>query len=69
MTQITDTAETTATFAKLRDGSWGLRVVGCCHPGSYVQVTKKSGETTLKQIGRVMWHDAKTSTALVTIAA
>lgn len=61
--------EVTATFTKLRDGSWGLRVVGCCHPGTYVPVVTKAGQKSLKQIGRVLWHDTKTSTAIVTIAA
>jgi hypothetical protein len=45
----------TATYTKLRDGSWGVRVVGTVAPGAMVQVVKKSGESKTKIIGRVVW--------------
>lgn len=46
-----------ATFARLKDGSWGLRVEAEEAPsqGSFVQVTKKSGVQVTLQVGRVLW--------------
>lgn len=44
-----------ATFAKLRDGSWGLRVKGQVSSGQSVTVTKKSGGSEVKTVGRVLW--------------
>jgi hypothetical protein len=45
-----------ASFTKLRDGSWGLRIVAnSIVPGTTVQVRKKSGQTDTKTIGRVVW--------------
>jgi hypothetical protein len=45
----------TATYTKLRDGSWGVRVVGTVAPGATVQVTKKSGESKTETVGKVIW--------------
>lgn len=43
-------ADTNATFTKLRDGDWGVRIIGngIVKPGAVVQahVTKRNGETT-----------------------
>lgn len=51
----------TATFTKLRSGDWGLRVNRAGgympKPGEYVNVVKKSGETTLKEVRRVLWNN------------
>lgn len=48
------TVKTTATFIKLQDGEWGLRVVGDCSPGMKVKVTKKNGTTSEQVIGRIL---------------
>jgi len=63
--------DTTATFTKLNDGSWGLRVKGVAHHGDYVVVTKKNGESTMKQIKTVLWADGINAdrVSLCTIAA
>ena len=44
-----------ATYTKLKDGSWGVRVEGTAKSGQSVTVTKKSGETKSETIGRVLW--------------
>jgi hypothetical protein len=65
------TTEITATFTKLRSGDWGLRVVRDSgympKAGEYVRVVKKSGEASVKPVGRVIWNDDQI--ALCTIAA
>lgn len=43
-----------ATYTKLRDESWGVRVVGPAQPGP-IEVTKKSGETKTETIVAVVW--------------
>lgn len=61
MTTTTAATSNTATFTKLRDGSWGLRIVGphAVEPGQSVTVTKKSGETSTERVGEVIWSDGK----------
>lgn len=52
-----------ATYTKLRDGNWGLRVEGAPQVGDAVTVVKKSGDTEERVIGRVVWtgeRDGKT---------
>jgi hypothetical protein len=44
-----------ATYTKLRDGSWGLRIVGSATPGSQISVAKKSGERKMETVGRVVF--------------
>ena len=44
-----------ATFTKLRNGSWGIRIDGKPEPGAQITVKKKSGETEAKVIDRVIW--------------
>lgn len=45
-----------ATYAKLRDGSWGVRVTGGVPAaGTALTVRKKSGETKSETIARVLW--------------
>lgn len=70
MTTTTATTSNTATFTKLRDGSWGLRIVGpnAVEPGQTVTVTKKSDETSTERVGEVIWSDGKGVT-LAKIAA
>lgn len=45
----------TATYTKLRDGSWGIRATNAVAPGASISVTKKSGENKIENIGRVIW--------------
>lgn len=42
-------------FAKLNDGSWGIRVYGSVAIGDRVQVTKKDNTTSLQTVVRVVW--------------
>lgn len=44
-----------ATYAKLRDGSWGVRVAGEVMAGALVTVVKKSGETKQERIAKVLF--------------
>jgi len=45
-----------ATFTKLRDGNWGLRVTGGTPaPGQTINVSKKDGAVVRKTIGKVLW--------------
>lgn len=46
-----------ASYTKLRDGNWGVRIVGPApQQGATVTVTKKSGETKTETIGRLLWE-------------
>lgn len=45
----------TATYTKLRDGSWGIRVDSPVAPGTTITVTKKSGETKTETVSHVLW--------------
>lgn len=45
----------TATYSKLRDGSWGIRVIGSAIPGDRIYVTKKSGEGRYETVAAVLW--------------
>jgi len=51
-----------ATFAKLKNGAWGVRVSGTPTVGASVTVTKKSGATSTARIGRILWTGADRST-------
>ena len=42
-------------YAKLRDGSWGIRGPGLVE-GAQVVVTKRSGDTRVETIGEVIWR-------------
>lgn len=48
------TGATSATFAKLRDGSWGLRVIGPVQAGDSVKVKKKDGSSQTKKVKSVV---------------
>lgn len=47
----------TATYTKLKDGSWGIRVVSVTKvtPGAAVTVTTKAGKQKTEVIGKVLW--------------
>jgi len=42
-----------ATYAKLADGSWGLRIIGVSvvHPGDVFTATKKDGSMSQETVG------------------
>jgi hypothetical protein len=43
-------------YAKLREGDWGIRVVGRKpSPGQTVEVTTKAGKVNQEMIGTVLW--------------
>jgi hypothetical protein len=44
-----------ASWMKMRDGSWGVRVPGGATAGQSVTVTKKSGESSTVIVGKVVW--------------
>lgn len=48
---------TNASYTKLRDGSWGIRVPDALRAtaGSVVSVKKQSGETKDEIVDRVLW--------------
>jgi hypothetical protein len=50
-----------ASFAKLKDGSWGLRIrfpesSGAPAPGSTVTVVRRDGSSDPKVIGSIVWQ-------------
>ena len=44
-----------ASYTKLKDGSWGIRVDGTVAPGSVVTVTKKDGTRNTEKVAKVLW--------------
>jgi len=44
-----------ATYTRLRDGSWGLRVQSSGKPSGNITVTTKAGKTKTETIDRVLW--------------
>jgi hypothetical protein len=45
-----------ASFAKLKDGAWGLRVTGGTPTsGQTLRVVKRDGTTVTKRVGKVVW--------------
>lgn len=47
----------TATYKKLRDNSWGIKVDGIVETGETIQVKKKSGEHQYEVVSRVLFKD------------
>lgn len=46
---------TTATPAKLRDGTWGARVAGRARAGDTVTITTRAGKSWTATITRIVW--------------
>lgn len=44
----------TATYAKLRDGTWGVRVPGTVRPGDRLTVVKRSGEAKTETVAAIV---------------
>ena len=59
---------TTATYTKLRDGSWGIRYSSesTAKAGDRIAVTKRDGTTKTETLGRLVW--AGNGVAIATIA-
>lgn len=53
---MTTTTTTTATYTKLRDGSWGVRAPAGVTVGQTITVVKKSGESKTETIAHVVWE-------------
>ena len=51
----TATAAKTATYTKLNNGDWGIRVSGDITTGAIVTVTKRDGSTKTEIVGKVVW--------------
>lgn len=49
------TATYANTYAKLNDGTWGIRVIGRAESGQTIEVEKKSGEKKRETVDRVLW--------------
>ena len=47
-----------ATYTKLRDGSWGIKVPGKAVPGQQVTVETRAGARKQEVVGIVMWTGA-----------
>ena len=45
----------TASPAKLKDGTWGIRAEGTLVPGQAVMVTTKSGKSWETVVSRIVW--------------
>ena len=50
-----DHTKRTAKPAKLRDGTWGVRVTGTVRGGETVQVRTRSGKKWAAEIDQVLW--------------
>lgn len=44
-----------ATYKRLRDGDWGVRVEGAASPGQTVLVEKSDGTAERRTVSRVLW--------------
>jgi hypothetical protein len=53
------------TYMKLRDGSWGIRVLGFIpRPGDQLDVVKKGGGHKTETVDRVLWKGTDKATGL-----
>lgn len=52
---MTTTNSTTASPAKLKNGSWGARVKGDVKEGDVITIRTKSGKTWEARVTRVVW--------------
>ncbi len=49
------TTTTTATYTKLNDGSWGIRVSGPVKVGDFLTVSKRDGSAKQETVKAVLW--------------
>lgn len=58
-----------ATFTKLRDGSWGMRIQGEAGPGDRVVTTRQDGRSQVLTVGEVVWQGRDRATgSTITVA-
>lgn len=58
-----------ATFTKLRDSSWGLRIQGVAQPGDRVVAVRQSGQRQTLTVGEIMWKGQDRDTGMtITVA-
>jgi hypothetical protein len=57
MTSQTTSSTSSATYTKLRDGSWGLRVTGTTTPkaNEKVVVAKRDGTSKVEHVAAILW--------------
>lgn len=48
-------ATASASYNKLRDGSWGIKVQGSAKPGDRITVTKRDGSSKVETVDKVVW--------------
>ena len=60
---------TTATPAKLRDGSWGVRARGSVQPGAVVRVVARGGKEWDAMVARVLWTGADRDGSTISLCA
>lgn len=62
-----------ASYTKLRDGSWGIRVISIAAPvaGDQIVVTTKAGSHKMEVIGKILWSGPDKSIVgqIVTVCA
>ena len=49
------TKSETVTYAKLRNGDWGLRSTSTLKEGQTVTVTTKAGQSRTETVGKIVW--------------
>lgn len=52
---MTTATTTQATWTKLNDGSWGVRVPGRATVGQRIEVSRRDGTRETKTVGAVLW--------------
>jgi hypothetical protein len=59
-----------ATWARLRDGTWGVRLVGLAAvaPGTAVTVLTRAGRAQTAVVDRIVWHGTDARGQPVTLA-
>ena len=50
-----------ATFTKLKNGDWGIKVDGKAKEGTVVTVTKKDGTSSQETVAKVIWSGSGVS--------
>jgi hypothetical protein len=56
-----------ANYTKLKDGSWGIRVMGPIAAGQEVTVTKANGEQKVEEVKAVVWTDGQVSVCSICV--
>jgi hypothetical protein len=55
-----------ASYTKLHNGTWGIRVKGSTSQGATVEVTTKAGVVKTETVQRVLWSGNGTSICAIT---